>query len=101
MRGGLCVGLAAREDAARLANRSCFTYALKTVPRGYDKEHPRVELLNDKGLIAWQEWEPAAWLSKPAAKDKVAGFLRTSAPLMSWLDTHVGESTAPSQERGR
>jgi uncharacterized protein (TIGR02453 family) len=72
---------------------------LKTVPRGYDRNHPRAELLRYKGLIAWQEWPAAPWLSKPAAKDRVVEFLRSSAPLMSWLDTHVGSSTSP--ERGR
>lgn len=72
---------------------------LKTVPRGYDKEHPRAELLKNKGITAWQDWPPAAWLSKPAARDKIADFMRTSAPLMSWLDTNVGPSTAP--KRGR
>jgi uncharacterized protein (DUF2461 family) len=73
--------------------------ALKTVPRGFDKDHPRAERLKYKGLIAWQDWEPAAWLSKPAAKDRIVEFLRTSTPLMSWLDTHVGESTVPARTR--
>jgi uncharacterized protein (TIGR02453 family) len=73
--------------------------ALKTVPRGFDREHPRAELLKYKGITAWQDWPPAAWLSKPAAKDRVAEFMRASAPLMSWLDTHVGESTATRQGR--
>jgi uncharacterized protein (TIGR02453 family) len=72
---------------------------LKTVPRGYDKEHPRADLLRNKGLVAWQEWPVAAWLSKPAAKDKVAEFLRAARPLRQWLDTHVGESTTPRRER--
>jgi uncharacterized protein (TIGR02453 family) len=72
---------------------------LKTVPRGYDNEHPRAELLKYKGLIAWVEWPVAAWLAKPAAKDKVAEFFRNSAPLSAWLDTHVGESTAPQRSR--
>ena len=43
----------------------------------------------------------AAWLSKPTAKDRVVEFYRTSAPLMSWLDSHVGPSTEPPQRRGR
>jgi uncharacterized protein (TIGR02453 family) len=72
---------------------------LKTVPRGYDKAHPRAELLKNKGLTAWWEWPPAAWLSRPTARNKVADFMRTSAPLMSWLDTHVGPSTAPERRR--
>lgn len=74
--------------------------ALKTVPRGFDKDHPRAERLKYKGLIAWQDWAPAAWLGKPAAKDRIVEFLRATAPLMSWLDTHVGESTAPARSRG-
>ena len=72
---------------------------LKTVPRGYDRDHPRADLLRYKGLIAWQEWPGAPWLGKPAAKDRVVEFLRTSAPLMSWLDTHVGASTSPGRGR--
>jgi len=52
-----------------------------------------------RGLVAWQEWPVAAWLSKPAAKDKVAEFMRGSRPLMEWLDTHVGPSTASERRR--
>jgi uncharacterized protein (TIGR02453 family) len=29
---------------------------LKTAPRGYPKDHPRIELLRYKGLISWREW---------------------------------------------
>lgn len=69
--------------------------ALKTVPRGYPKDHPRVDLLRNKGLIAWQEWPVEAWLETPAAKDRVAGFLRAALPLRDWLDTNVGPSDLP------
>ena len=72
---------------------------LKTVPRGYDRNHPRADLLRYKGLVAWQEWPAAPWLSTPKAKDRVIEFLRTSAPLMSWLDTHVAPSTSPERSR--
>jgi uncharacterized protein (TIGR02453 family) len=72
---------------------------LKVVPRGYPKDHPRADLLRYKGLIAWQDWPIAAWLSKPAAKDKVAEFLRTSAPLSQWLEQNVGPSHAPAGRR--
>ncbi len=72
---------------------------LKTVPRGFDRDHPRADLLRYKGLIAWQEWPVAPWLNKPAAKDRIVEFLRTSAPLMSWLDTNVGPSTSPARSR--
>ncbi|HET7529756.1 MAG TPA: DUF2461 domain-containing protein, partial [Mycobacteriales bacterium] len=36
--------------------------ALKTAPRGYDKDHPRADLLRRKGLAAWQAWPVGAWL---------------------------------------
>jgi len=63
---------------------------LKTVPRGYPKDHPRADLLRNKGLTAWKEWPAAAWLGKPAAKQRIVEFLRTSQPLNVWLDANVG-----------
>lgn len=71
--------------------------ALKTAPRGFPKDHPRIELLRNKGLIAWQEWEPARWLGTPAAGDRIAAFLRASQPLKDWLDAHVGPSELPKR----
>jgi uncharacterized protein (TIGR02453 family) len=64
--------------------------ALKSAPRGYPQDHPRIELLRYKGLICWRHWPVAPWLHTAAAKDKVAGFLRTTAPLHQWLEQHVG-----------
>lgn len=66
--------------------------SLKTVPRGYPKDHPRAELLRHKGLTTWHEWAPAAWMGTAAAKDRIVTFLRTSRPLREWLDHHVGPS---------
>ncbi|GAA1136350.1 uncharacterized protein (TIGR02453 family) [Kitasatospora gansuensis] len=71
--------------------------ALKTAPRGFAKDHPRIELLRNKGLVAWQEWEPAAWLGTAKALDRVVGFLRASQPLRAWLDQHVGPSELPGR----
>ncbi|GAA2742663.1 DUF2461 domain-containing protein [Kitasatospora cinereorecta] len=69
--------------------------ALKTAPRGYAKDHPRIELLRYKGLVAWQEWEPAAWLGTREARKRITGFLRSSQPLRDWLDGQVGPSELP------
>jgi uncharacterized protein (TIGR02453 family) len=68
--------------------------SLKTVPRGYAKDHPRVDLLRHKGLTTWQEWPPAAWLGTAAAQKRIVDFLRRSRPLRQWLDAQVGPSTA-------
>lgn len=66
---------------------------LKRVPRGFDPEHPRADLLRDKDLTAWIEWPVAPWLHTPDAETRVAEALRSSRPLSDWLDAHVGPST--------
>jgi len=65
---------------------------LKTAPRGYPKDHPRIELLRYKGLITWRQWEPAAWLETRRAKDRIVEFFRLSKPLNDWLRKNVGPS---------
>lgn len=72
---------------------------LKTAPRGYAKDHPRVELLRYKGLVAWQEWPAAAWLGTKRAKDRVVEFLERSRPVAEWLRGNVGPSTMPERRR--
>jgi uncharacterized protein (TIGR02453 family) len=65
---------------------------LKTAPRGYPKDHPRIELLRMKGLVTWRQWPVEPWLATAEAKDKVVAMLRDSTPLVQWLDLHVGAS---------
>jgi uncharacterized protein (TIGR02453 family) len=72
---------------------------LKTVPRGYPKDHPRIELLRHKGLITWREWPAGAWLGTRRAKDRVVEFFRRSKPIGEWLLSHVGPSTLPERRR--
>ena len=72
---------------------------LKSAPKGYAKDHPRIGLLRYKGVIVWREWPPAAWLGTRRAKDRVVEVFRQSKPLNAWLERHVGPSTVP--ERGR
>jgi uncharacterized protein (TIGR02453 family) len=72
---------------------------LKTIPRGYAKDHPRAELLRYKGLTAWRDWEPAAWLGTARAKDRLVEFFTTTRPLRRWLDTNVGGSMLQEHRR--
>lgn len=72
---------------------------LKTAPKGFPKDHPRIELLRHKGLVAWRQWPAASWLGTATAKRRVVEFLRTTRPLDAWLETHVGPSELPPDAR--
>ena len=63
---------------------------LKSAPRGYAKDHPRIELLRHKGLTAWKEWPVGPWLATDAPKRRIVDVLRATGPLRSWLDSNVG-----------
>jgi uncharacterized protein (TIGR02453 family) len=69
--------------------------SLKSAPRGYAKDHPRIELLRHKGLTAWREWPVGAWLATGASKRRVVEFLRATAPLRAWFDRNVGGADGP------
>ena len=73
--------------------------ALKTAPRGYPKDHPRIELLRYRGVVTWRDWPAGAWLGTRQAKDRVVEFLRRSQPIDAWLRADVGPSTLPERRR--
>ena len=64
--------------------------SLKTVPRGYDREHPRADLLRHKGLAAWKHWSVEPWLGTAKARANIEKFLEAAIPLRDWLRAHVG-----------
>ncbi len=71
--------------------------ALKRVPRGYPADHPRADLLRQKGLYAWQDWPVEPWLGTPAARTELVSFLTAVQPLSDWLARHVGPSVLPAR----
>jgi uncharacterized protein (TIGR02453 family) len=78
-----------------------FGVALKTAPRGYDRDHPRAELLRHKMLIAGARIvpEPRTGIGRDAALDHLRDTWTACAPLLAWLDEHVGPSTEPPRPR--
>jgi uncharacterized protein (TIGR02453 family) len=72
---------------------------LKTAPRGYPVDHPRIELLRYKGITGWFTHPPRPWLHTPEARRKVAEGWRALAPLNAWLAANVGPSTLPPRMR--
>lgn len=76
---------------------------LKRVPRGFDPEHPRGELLRLKRFaIFWRDPKPGKWLHTPACGELVADKLTAARPFMRWLGDHVGPSqtATPRGPRG-
>lgn len=60
--------------------------ALKTAPRGYDRDNPRIALLRQKSFYGYTAWEVAPWLSTAKAKDRVVSVWRACRPLHDWLN---------------
>ena len=73
--------------------------ALKTAPRGYARDHPRIELLRLKGLVGSRRWKTARWMQTKAVVNRVRDAWEAAAPMNAWLDAHVGPSTlAPDED---
>jgi uncharacterized protein (TIGR02453 family) len=72
--------------------------SLKTAPRGYPKDHPRIELLRRKGLTAARTFAPAAWMHTAQAADRVRSAWLDMAAMNAWLDSNVGPSMLAPEE---
>lgn len=75
--------------------------ALKTAPRGYPRDHPRIALLRFKGLVAHETIVDPAVVETAEALRRVRASWKAAAPLCAWLEEHVGPSTAPPGRFGR
>ncbi len=61
---------------------------LRTVPRGYPSDHPRVGLLRHRSIYASQTWPPDEWVGDRRAVDLVVNAWRGAGPLTDWLRRH-------------
>jgi uncharacterized protein (TIGR02453 family) len=66
---------------------------LKTAPKGYPKDHPRIDLLRRKGLMMSIELGAPRWLHTKQAAARVRKVWRDAEPMNAWLDAHVGPTT--------
>ncbi len=87
------------DDAARRKYSISAIDTLKTAPRGFPKDHPRIELLRLKGLIAVKEFGAPKWIHTPGAAKRIRDTWTGVADLCAWLDAHVGPSTLPPDDR--
>ena len=72
---------------------------LKTAPRGYDRDHPRIELIRRKGLMLSKDFGAPRWLHTKQAVKKVRECWNGAKDVCDWLDAHVGPSTEPPDDR--
>ena len=63
--------------------------ALKTVPRGFAKDHPRAELLKHKSLAAGMHVGRPGWISTPDAAGEVARRWDELRPLLEWIGRYA------------
>ncbi|MFB9726254.1 DUF2461 domain-containing protein [Haloechinothrix salitolerans] len=68
---------------------------LKTKPRGYTDDHPRIDLLRHKSLYAVKRWEPDDTLHEPACLGRVRQAWREVRDFNTWAADHVGVSEMP------
>jgi hypothetical protein len=74
--------------------------SLATAPRGYQKDHERIELLRRKSLALGAALKFGRGISRSAGLQFMARIWEASAPVTGWLDEQVGPSTMPP-DRGR
>ncbi|HZI43913.1 MAG TPA: DUF2461 domain-containing protein [Ilumatobacter sp.] len=72
---------------------------LKTAPKGYPKDHPRIDLLRRKGLMMSIDFGAPKWLHTKQAAAKVRDVWRAAEPMNAWLDAHVGPTTMDPEGR--
>lgn len=73
--------------------------ALKTAPRGYPRDHPRVGLLRHKGVMVSLDLPPGPALASRRALTHVRDVWRAAGPVNAWLATHVGPTRLPPPAR--
>jgi uncharacterized protein (TIGR02453 family) len=75
--------------------------SLATAPRGYPKDHERIELLRRKSLSLGAMLNFGRRISRTDGLQFVTKTWRAAAPVTGWLDEHVGASTTPMDRARR
>jgi uncharacterized protein (TIGR02453 family) len=73
--------------------------SLATAPRGYPKDHARIELLRRKSLALGATLMSRRGISRTDGLQFVSETWRAAASVTGWLDQHVGPSTLPADRR--
>lgn len=74
---------------------------LKTRPKGYAAEAPRLDLLRMTRVVALKTYDDPKTLESRKALDVVRRDWRAIAPMMDWLADHAGPEGDPGREEPR
>jgi uncharacterized protein (TIGR02453 family) len=92
--------LEAAVASAEAAGIETYGETLKTAPRGYPRDHPRIALLRHKSLVGGARLEPGGdGIGRDAALGHARRTWAACEPLNAWLDAHVGDSDLPAEAR--
>jgi uncharacterized protein (TIGR02453 family) len=69
---------------------------LKTRPRGVAADHPDLDLLRFRALVADRRYPVEPWLGTRRALTTVRTGWRALRPLVEWLGDHVGPASDPA-----
>jgi uncharacterized protein (TIGR02453 family) len=85
-------GVALERIVADLRAQGCEMagHQLRTAPRGFSRDHPRLELLRFKSLAAMRRASPGEWTAERDRLAWVTGVWQAAEPLDRWLGHHVG-----------
>jgi uncharacterized protein (TIGR02453 family) len=75
--------------------------SLATAPRGYPKDHERIELLRRKSLSLGATLDANRGIGRADGLKFVTKTWRAAAPVTGWLDEWVGASALPLERAGR
>jgi uncharacterized protein (TIGR02453 family) len=64
--------------------------SLAGAPKGYATDHPRIDLLRMKDIVAGQKLGAGPWLSTRKALERVQRVIKDTTPFRQWLHRHVG-----------
>ncbi|MEM1266528.1 MAG: DUF2461 domain-containing protein [Pseudomonadota bacterium] len=92
-------GLAEALAAAEAAGLVPWGDALKSAPRGYAKDHPRIDLLRRKALVLSGRIGTSETLEGRRPLEHAYETWRAAAPVLDWLEAHVGPSELPDSGR--
>ncbi|GAB3888423.1 DUF2461 domain-containing protein [Terrabacter terrigena] len=65
---------------------------VRTTPRGYAADHPRIETLRYKELMVIRDFGDPDWLATKSALTRVRDTWRATRPLNEWVAEHVGRA---------